>query len=159
MRARDLHRCSRSIVKRMGEQLTLDLQPPRLSAPGVSEPWVERWENNALRYCDVPKEHHAAWLNETGAWLFAGRRWPMSPTENMARHCRHWAVRVEMVMRAHGWRISWRAQELHGAEGYVVTWTKGDRSLDQWAPYAPYAAICGAAICRRKARYYGLWND
>lgn len=119
--------------------------------------WVERWENSNLRFCDVPKEHHADWLNEQAKWLFAGRRWPISPTDKMVKHCIHFWPRVCELMMAHGW---WPECAEHALHGYVVTWRLGDGEyeLAQGGCQAHYAGIVGAAIVRRKARYYKLWK-
>ncbi len=120
--------------------------------------WKQAWNNSKLRFCDVPKEHHVDWLNEQAAWLFKGRRWPLSPTDNMVRHCIHWWPRIYRLMQQHGW---WPELVEDALIGYVITWRlgeEGDYELSNGANQAHYAAIVGAALVRRKARYYNLWK-
>ena len=147
----------------MSTELQLELtncQRPAGFAPATGSAWVESWHNSKLRFCDVPPEHQVAWLNETAKWLLKGRRWPMSPTDRQIKHCIYWWPRVVKLMMAHGW---WPECAENDLTGYTVTWRFGDDmrveyELAQGACQAHYAGITGAAICRRKARYYGLWN-
>lgn len=130
----------------------------RLFAPVTGSAWVESWHNSKLRFCDVLPEHQSCWLEETAKWLMSGKRWPMSPTDQQVKHCIYWWPHVVKLMDAHGW---WPECVENGLTGYVVTWRLGESTeyeVAQGAPQAHYAAITGAAICRRKARYYGLWK-
>ena len=138
-------------------------RPIALSAPPGS-PWVESWHNFDLRYCDVPEEHRNAWLRETSRWMHSGRRWPLNPTDAMVRHCEYWWEPVARMMRAHGWWHALSDWNLPGYDepiGWVITWhhrNDGIYKLSQGACSAHYAGICGAALVRRKARYYGIWK-
>lgn len=139
--------------------------------PVAGEPWRESWHNNTIKFFECPPEHQGAWLDETAKWLMKGRRWPTSPTERMAKHCAHWWPNVYRIMLNHGWWPLLQENDLHG---YLITWCfvpddcsafevdqkakASEFKVSHGAPYAHYVAICGAAICRRKAKYYGLWQ-
>lgn len=136
----------------MSDQVELNLGGVMRSA------WAESWHNSKLRFCDVPPEHLSDWLNETAQWLLNGRRWPLSPNERQIRHCIHWWPRVYRLMQEYGW---WPELTENNLVGYVVTWRLGENGeyeLAQGAPQAHYAAVVGAAIVRRKAKYYRLWE-
>lgn len=142
-------------------QLLLDLDSTAHGscAPVPGSAWVESWHNGNLRLGDLAKEHQICQLNETAKWLFKGRRWPLNPSDRQHAHALHWWPRVAQIMRRHGWQLSWKEEE---HLGYVVTWTlqrAPEHHVSGCGPSAPYAAITSAAICRRKARYYGLWQN
>lgn len=139
-------------------------QPARCAlAPG--SPWVESWHNSELRYCDVPAEHQIAALSERGKWLFTGPRWPINPTPAMLAHCEARWIGVAKWMRVHGWWCEWSDWDPIGKGdpcGWVVTWKHRDDGIYQLqhcgGVSAAYVGIIGAALVRRKARYYGLWR-
>lgn len=144
------------------DQLSLALDKPAhggcAAMPGSAYSWVESWHNFDLCFGKLSPEHQRAQLDETAKWLFTGRRWPLNPSDRQHEHAVHWFPRVRIIMARHEWDITWKEDKVFG---YVVKWTwRRDPShhLHGCGPSAPYAGITSAAICRRKARYYGIWG-
>lgn len=124
-----------------------------------SSAWVESWHNHSLPFGKLNRDQQASLMDETARWLFKGRRWPLNPSERQHQHALHWWARVAQIMRRHGWELSWKEDD---HLGYTVTWTLShapEHHVSGCGPSAPFAAITSAAICRRKARYYGLWQN
>lgn len=130
-----------------------------VAMPGSAAPWKESWHNHEIPFGKLTREQQTAAMNETAKWLFKGRRWPLGPSRRQHEHCLYWFPAVERIMAKHGWQFSWEQSEQFG---FVVTWTllrAPEHIVNGCGSSAPYAAITSAAICRRKARYYGLWQN